>query len=109
AERLERVHAGLKVRPGRTARRADGARPVPGARPVGDEIVSRRADDGDVGTYELGRILRVGLASIREEAREVGLLAVAPPAFERVEHRAILPVCARPARVPVEGKQKPKG
>src|SRR6185295_9754109 len=58
---------------------------------------------------ELGRVLRIGLASVREEARVIGLLAVAPPAFERVEHRAILPVCEQPARVPVEGKQKPKG
>ena len=98
-ELLERIDAGLEMRPRRAARCADRARPVAGAGPVGDEVVGGRPHDGDVRSGELGRILRVGLSSIREEAGEVGLFAVAPPASEGVEHGAILSVCESPARV----------
>ena len=73
--------------PGRAAGGADRPRGEAGAGPVGDEIVGRRADDRDVGADEVRRILGVGLPGEAEQAGEVGLLAVARPARERIDHR----------------------
>jgi len=85
-EFLERVDAGLEVRPGRAARGPDRARREPRPRPVRDEVVGRRADDRDVVPGELGRVLRVGRAAEAQQPGVVGLLAVLAPALERVDH-----------------------
>ena len=53
AKLRDRIEARLQVRPGRTARRADGARPEPRPGPVGGEVVHRRSDDRDVDSLEL--------------------------------------------------------
>ncbi len=82
----ESVDLRLEVRAGRAARGADRARPEARPRAVGDEVVGRRADDRDVEPGELGRVLRVRQAAEREQARVVGLLAVLPPALERIDH-----------------------
>ena len=87
---LEGVDLRLEVRPGRARGGADRARPEAGAGPVGDEVVRRRADDRDVEPGQLGGILRVRRAAVGEQAGVVGLLAVLPPALERVDHGAIV-------------------
>jgi hypothetical protein len=86
----ERVDVGLELRPGRAARGADRPRAEPGSGPVGDEIIRRRADDGDVEAGEEGRILREGCAAVAERSRKIRLFAVLAPAFERVDHRPIV-------------------
>jgi hypothetical protein len=55
----KRVDPGLEVRPGRAARGPDRARPEARPRSVGDEVVRRRADDGDVVLGQQRRVLRV--------------------------------------------------
>ena len=85
-----------------TARRANRSRPEAGTRAVGDEIVGRGPDDGDVDTFELGGILGVGQPTESRQAGEVRLLAVFAPALERVDHSGILlglPLKAPPPRV----------
>jgi hypothetical protein len=89
AQRFQRVDAGLEVRARREAGGANRARPVARTRPVGNEVVRRRPDDRDVEAGKLGRIHRVRLPAVGEEACEVGLLAVATPALEGVDHAAI--------------------
>ena len=79
----------LEVRAGRAARGADRARREARAGAVGDEVVHRRADDRDVEALELGRILGVGHAGERQQARVVGLLAVLRPALLRIDHRVL--------------------
>ena len=86
---LERVDAGLQMRPGRATRGTDRARGESRTRTVGNELVHGRADDRDVEAGELGRVLRAGDAAERERARVVGLLPILPPALHRVEHRRV--------------------
>ena len=83
-----RVDLCLQVRPRRTAGGANRPRAEARARPVGDEIVSRCADDCHVDSRELGRVLRVRERSEREQAGVVRLLPVATPPFQRVDHAA---------------------
>jgi hypothetical protein len=87
AKRGERVDARFEVAPRRAARRPNRTGPVPRPRPVGDEVVGRRAHDRDIRALELGGVLRVRLAAVGQEPREVGLLAVLPPTLERIDHR----------------------
>ena len=84
----DRIHLRLEVRPRRTAGRANRTRAEARARPVGDEVVGRRPDDCDVNSLELGRVLGVRERSECEQARVIGLLPVATPALERVDHAA---------------------
>ena len=90
-----RVHLRLEMRPRRAARGANRARAEARARPIRDQVVGGCADDRHVDAFELGRVLGVGKRAEREQARVVGLLAVPPPALERVDHR--------PKRLPAHG------
>src|SRR5512143_3623082 len=80
------------MRARRTARRANRAWPEPRPRPVGDEVVGRRAHDGDVDAVELGRVLRVGHPREGQEPGVVGPVGQAErlPPLQRVEHGTIL-------------------
>jgi hypothetical protein len=80
----ERVDSGLEMRARRRAGNPDRPRSEPRPRAVGDEVVRRRADDGDVRVFELGRILGVRRAAEAQQAGVVGLLAVLAPALARV-------------------------
>ena len=84
----EGVDLGLEVRPRWAARGADGARSEARARAIGDEVVGRRADDRHVDSGELGGVLRVRHARVREEPRVVRLVGEPElaPALERVDH-----------------------
>jgi hypothetical protein len=82
---VERVDPGLEMWARRGAGGADCPRSKPRPRTVGDEIVRRRADDGDVGVFELGGILRIRRAAEAQQAGEVGLLAALAPALARVD------------------------
>src|SRR5205823_9866039 len=75
------------VRPRRAAGGANRTRAEARARPVGDEIVSRRANDRHVDSLELGRVLCVRERSECEQARVIGLLPVPTPALERIDQR----------------------
>src|SRR6202011_2069772 len=93
------------VRPGRAAGSADRARAEARAWSVGDKVVRRRADDRDVDPGELRGALRVRQRSERQQPGVVRLLAVLPPALERIDHaRSVssrLPTYARlAARTP---------
>jgi hypothetical protein len=81
----ERVDPGLEMRARRAAGGADRPRSEPRPRAVGDEVVRRGADDGDVRVFELGRILRVRRAAEAQQSGVVRLLAVLAPALERVD------------------------
>ena len=89
-EHFERVDLRLEVRSRWAARCPDRARAEARPGPIGDEVVRRRSDDGDVHAGELGRILRVRHSRVGEEPRVVGLVREAElaPALERIDHSA---------------------
>ena len=92
AQPLGPVDPRLEVRPRRAAGGADRARPEPRPGTVGHEVVGRRADDRDVHSVELARVLRVRHAGVRQQPRVVRLVRKAErlPAFQRIEHAPIL-------------------
>ncbi len=73
------------MRPRRAARRADRPGRKARARAVRDEIVGRGAEDRDVERRELGRVLRVRGAAVRQEPGVVRLVAERLPPLERVD------------------------
>jgi hypothetical protein len=88
---LEGVHLRLQVPPWWAARRLDRPRREARPRPVGDKVVHRRAHDGHVYAGQLGGILRVGCAAVREQPGVVRLVAQRLPAPKRVDHPRIIP------------------
>ena len=91
AEMAHPVDPRLEVVRGRRRRRPHGAGAEARARQVGDELVERRADDGDVEAGELGRVLGVREVREREQPGPDGLVVEAvmpPPALDRIDHAA---------------------
>src|SRR2546423_9053541 len=73
-----------------TARRTDCARAKARARTVGDEVVHRGADDRHIRAVQVCGVLRVGDTAKAQQSGEVWFFSVRSPAFERIDHVAIV-------------------
>ena len=89
AELGQRIYPHLHAGAGLEACGPDSSRAEASAGAVGDEVVHRGTDDGDVHTLELRHLFGPGQSGVGEEPRVVGL-SEAAPAPSRVEHAPML-------------------